>query len=90
MSTRLYSLASYTICNMFFGSTSISIILLGRIFFVVTTVFCLTLGYHSKVSQKARKEKTIDCGFKNVSNSYRLLHSWENDHSILSKKYYIF
>ena len=79
MSTTLYSLASSTICNMFFGSNSISITFLGRIFFIVTTIFCLSFGCHSKVSQKPKKENIIDCDFNNVSNSYRLSHSWEND-----------
>ena len=82
MSTTLYSLASSTICNMFFGSNSISITFLGRIFFIVTTIFCLTLGCHSKVNHKAKREKIIDCDFKNVSNSYRLSHSWDNDSTI--------
>ena len=48
----------------------------------MTTVFCLTLGCHSKGNQKAIKEKIIDCGFKNVSNSYRISHSWEKDSTI--------
>ena len=82
MSTILYSEVNSTISNMFFGSTSISIIFLGRIFFVATTIFCLTLGCHSKVNHTAKREKIIDCDFKNVSNSYRLSHSWENDSTI--------
>ena len=82
MSNILHSLVNSTISNMFFGSTSISIIFLGRIFFVVTTIFCLTLGCHSKVNHIAKREKVIDCDFKNVSNSYRLSHSWENDSTI--------
>ena len=76
MNIRLYLLVNSTISNMFFGSTSKNIIFFGRIFFVVTTIFCLTLGCHSKVNQKAKKEKIIDCDSKNVSNSYRLSHSW--------------
>ena len=82
MNIRLYLLVNSTISNMFFGSTSKNIIFFGRIFFVVTTIFCLTLGCHSKVNQKAKKEKIIDCDFKNLSNSYRLSHSWENDSTI--------
>ena len=82
MSTMLYSKVNSTISNMFFGSTSISITFLGRIFFMVTTIFCLSFGCLSKVSQKAKKDKIIDCDFKNVSNSYRLSHSWENDSTI--------
>ena len=82
MSTILYSEVNSTISNMFFGSTSISIIFLGRIFFVVTTIFSLTLGCHSKVNHTTKREKIIDCDFKNVSNSYRLSHSWENDSTI--------
>ena len=35
-----------------------------------------------KVSQKAKKENIIDCDFENVSNSYRLSHSWENDSTL--------
>ena len=30
------------------------------------------------MDQKAKKEKIIDCNFKNVSNSYGSSHSWEN------------
>ena len=82
MSTTPYSLVSSTICSMFFGSNSISITFLGRIFFVVTTIYCLSFGCHSKVSQKPKKENIIDCDSKNVSNSYRLSHSWENDSTI--------
>ena len=82
MSIILYSEVNSTISNMFFGSTSISIIFLGRIFFVVTTIFCLTLGCHSKVNHTTKREKIIDCDFKNVSNSYRLSHSWDNDSTI--------
>ncbi len=82
MSTILYSKVSSTISNMFFGSTSISITFSGRIFIIVTTIFCLSFGCHSKVSQKAKKDKIIDCDFTNVSNSYRLSHSWENDSTI--------
>ena len=67
---------------MLFVSTSISLVFFGRIFFIVTTIFCLTFGCHSKVNQKAKKENIIDCDFKNVSNSYRLSHSWENDSTI--------
>ena len=67
---------------MLFVSTSISLVFFGRIFFIVTTIFCLTFGCHSKVNQKAEKENIIDCDFKNVSNSYRLSHSWENDSTI--------
>ena len=91
MSTILYSEVNSTISNMFFGSTSISIIFLGRIFFVVTTIFSLTLGCHSKVNHTTKREKIIDCDFKNVSNSYRLSHSWENDSTIhfLKKVSYI-
>ena len=33
---------------------------LGRIFFVVTTLFGLTFNCHSKVNQKAKKKKIID------------------------------
>ena len=82
MNTPLYSLVNSCLSNMFLESTSKSIIFFGRIFFVVTTIFCLTLGCHSKVNQKAKKEKIIDCDFKNLSNSYRLSHSWENDSTI--------
>ena len=71
MSTTLYSLASSTICNMFFGSNSISITFLGRIFFVVTTIFCLSFGCHSKVSQ-CQIEKREDPPPKNakISSAY--------------------
>ena len=87
MNTTLYSLVNSTISNMLFVSTSISLVFFGRIFFIVTTIFCLTVGCHSKANPKAEKENIIDCDFKNVSNSYRLSHSWENDyHSIISKK----
>ena len=55
----------------------------GRIFFVVTTLNCLTLGCHSKVNQKSKKEKTIHCEFRIVTNSYGLSYSWENDTIIL-------
>ena len=72
MNTPLYLLVNSTISNMFFGSTSKNIIFFGRIFFVVTTIFCLTLGCHSKVNQKAKKEKIIDCEFKNVKSFNRL------------------
>ena len=44
----------------------------------MSAIFCLTLSCHSKVIQKAKKEKIIDCNFKNVSNSYGSSHSWEN------------
>ena len=63
MSTRLYSLVKSTISNILFVSTYISIVFLGRIFFNVTTIFCLTLGCHAKVNQKTKKEKIIDCDF---------------------------
>ena len=82
MNTPLYSLVNSCLSNMFFESTSKSIIFFGRIFFVVTTIFCLTLRCHSKFNQKAKKEKIVDCDFKNLSNSYRLSHSWENDSTI--------
>ena len=72
MSNTLHSLVNSTISNMLFVSTSISLVFFGRIFFIVTTIFCLTFGCHSKVNQKAEKENIIDCDFKNVSNSYRL------------------
>ena len=54
----------------------------GRILFVVATLFCFTSGCHSKLNQRDKKEKIIDCDFKNVSNSYRLPHSWENKSTI--------
>ena len=82
MSNTLYSLVNSTISNMLFVSTSISLVFFGRIFFIVTTIFGLTFGCHSKVNQKAEKENIMDCDFKNVSNSYRLSHSWENDSTI--------
>ena len=55
MDIMLYSTANTTIRNMFFW----------QIFIIVTTLFDLTLGCHSKGKQKAKKEKIIDCGFKN-------------------------
>ena len=82
MSNTLYSLVNSIISNMLFVSTSISLVFFGRISFIVTTIFCLTFGCHSKVNQKAEKENIIDCDFKIVSNSYRLSHSWENDSTI--------
>ena len=78
MSNALYSLVNSTISNMLFVSTSISLVFFGRIFFIVTTIFCLTFGCHSKVNQKAEKENIIDYDFKNVYNSYRLSHSCDN------------
>ena len=82
MRTTLYSLVNSTINNMLFVSISISLVFFGGIFFFMTTIFCLTLACHSKVNQKAKKEKIIDCDFKNVSNFYRLSHSRENDSTI--------
>lgn len=49
---------------------------LGRLFFVVATFLCFTLGFHSKVNEKDKKEKLIECNFKNVLKIVTFLGEW--------------
>ena len=47
MTITLYALVNTTLSKMVFG----------RIFFVVTTLICVALGCHSKVNQKLNRRK---------------------------------
>ena len=81
MSNTLHSLVNSTIINMFLKHLNKNYIFVKNILRCDHNIF-LTLGCHSKVNQRTENEKIFDFDFENVSNSYRLSHSCENDSTI--------